>query len=176
MKLKHLALFLLTLAVSQQVSATTLVRVSFNEQAVKADAVVLGVVSRVEDTDVGGFPFRRAVLLVEETIAGGNLAGEIAVLQPGGRRIPRRGTVRVAGVRYMNPGEEYLLMLQRRGDGQFDIVGMVQGQYRVRKEPGAARKLITVPERNGAERTMTIEAARSRIHAARANAKARGAQ
>ncbi len=148
--------------------ATTLVRVGFNDQASGADLVVLGKALRIEETGRRGFPFQRVIIEVSEVIAGEYSGGEVAVLQPGG--IGRDGRrMRVGGVRYIKPGDEVLLFLRSDPQGGYRIIGLNQGQYSISRENGTGRKIITISDHTGRKKSMTLDGARRRVHAVRAN-------
>lgn len=159
-------LFLLLVGVSD-VFSTVVVRTSFNEQAKSADLVVMGKVIRVENIEISGFPFSRALLSVEEVIAGSPAGSEIGILQAGGVR-RSGGRAIVAGVRYLRVGDEVLLMLRSRPDGNYEIIGLNQGHYPVIIERRTGRKVITFQE-GGRKKYLTLDSAKRRIHAVREN-------
>lgn len=157
---------LLFLAASTSL-ATVVVRVSFNEQARTADLVVMGKVVRIENIEIGGFPFSRAVVSIEETVAGDAPRSEIGVLQAGGKR--RNGTQAiVGGTRYLKPGDEVFLMLRARPDGDYEIIGLNQGHYRIMVEKRTGRRVIELQE-GGRKKYLTVDGAKRRIHAVRAD-------
>lgn len=161
-----ICILVLLLAVSGAL-ATVVVRTSFNEQARSADLVVMGKVVRVETIEINGFPFSRAVLSVEEVIAGASSSSEISVLQAGGRR-RNGGRAIVAGMRYLKVGDEVLLMLRARPDGIYEIIGLNQGHYPVMIEERTGRKVIALQE-GGRKKYLTLDGAKRRIHAVREN-------
>lgn len=163
-----LYLFVFTMVFAGSVSATMLVRVPFNDQAARADLVVVGKVLRVDAAERSGFPFHRVILSVEEVIAG-SAPGQIEVYQLGGRRKGANHETLVAGVRYIKPGEEILLFLKTLPDGGYEIIGLTQGQYPIVIERQTGRKLIQIRENREHGQVMTLEGARHRIHAVRAN-------
>ena len=149
--------------------ATVLERIPFNEQAIKADLVVIGKAGRIEDSKLQGFPFRRAIITITEVVSGEAPGSEIAVIQPGGKG-PNGRQVRAEGIQYIKPGEELMLFLHRRPEGDYEIIGLSQGQYRIAGEAGTGRKIIHVMDRPGQAHAMTLDGARLRVHAVRANA------
>lgn len=158
---------LLLLLVASSTLATVVVRTSFNEQARTADLVVMGKVVRVETIEISGFPFTRAVLSIEEVIAGTTLSSEVSVLQAGGRR-RNGGRAIVAGMRYLKVGDDVLLMLRARPDGNYEIIGLNQGHYPVMIEERTGRKVIALQE-GGRKKYLTVDGAKRRIHAVREN-------
>ena len=152
--------------------STTVVRVSFNDQAREADLIVVGRAVRVEQVQWRDFPFRRVVIAVDEVIAGEPPGDEIAVLQPGGRR-KNGNEVRVQGLRYIKVGDELLLFLKLISDDNYEIIGLDQGRYSVSREPGTGRKVINIRGRSG-KHSMTLEGAKRRVHAVRSNSRAGG--
>lgn len=172
--MKKLILQALILAVAAIAAfATTVVHVSFNEQALQADLAIVGRVVRVEDAEKKGFPFSRAVVSIEETIAGEAPGPDIDVYQAGGHDKRNGHEVRVEGLRYLKPGDEVFLFLKALPEGGYEIIGLFQGIYSMGIEKGTGRKIIIGGQ--GSEKlVMTLDAARGRVHAVRANSKANG--
>lgn len=168
MKKYLIALMLVVVAFDSQ--ATTVRKIPFNNQAVEADLIVLAKVTGVEDAVVGDFPFKKAVVSIEETIAGVAPSSTINVIQPGGKSRRTGREVRVMGVRYLAVGDEVVLFLRKLPSGDYEILGISQGQYRVVREVGSGRKLISLPDEGRGPRATTLDGAKRRIHAARENA------
>lgn len=152
--------------IASTAAATVVVRAPFNEQAKKADLVLVGKVTRVEDIEISGFPFSRAIISIEEVIAGTTSNAEIYVLQPGGKK-RTGGQAIVGGMRYLKAGDEVFLMLRARGDGGYEIIGFNQGHYPLMKDKHTGRRVIEVNE-NGRKKYLTVDGAKRRIHAVRA--------
>jgi|GEM_PF-2071258 len=164
----YFAFIFSALLIAASALATTLVRAPFNEQAASADLVVVGKAVRVENTERSGFPCHRVVISVEEVVAGA-APGQIEVYQPGGRRMGAAHETLVVGVRYIRPGDEVLLFLKALPEGGYEIIGLNQGHYPVVVEPQTGRKLIQLRENPDHGAVMTLEGAKHRIHAVRAN-------
>lgn len=75
----------------------------------------------------------------------GTVSNTVIVKQIGGRADGY--TVRVAGIRYSQPGEEHVLFLHpsMAGDGTFVIAGLVQGDFQVHRGPSETTVSNGVP-------------------------------
>jgi hypothetical protein len=102
--------------------ATTQLRVDLPELARNSDAVVHGVVRRVESRWSGD---------------------KLRVTQPGGR-VGDIGQV-VHGLASFTAGEEVVVFLEKRGARAFRVAAMAQGKYQVQRA-GDGKSAMAVPE------------------------------
>jgi len=144
--------------------ATTVVRMSFDLQAVEADLVIVGRSVKSEPIKLRGYPCTRVHIRIDEVVVGKTASGEVTVIQPGA------GKKRVVGVRKLLTNKSYLLFLKKTPDGNYRIVGFNQGAHRVSIEKGTSRKVVITKTRSGKSRGMTLDAARKRIRAVRKRA------
>jgi hypothetical protein len=156
--------------------ATTQLKVDLSQLAQGADAVVHGVVRRVESRWSGDK--QRIVTDVEIQVTEslkGQPGGTVLVTQPGGR-VGDVGQV-VHGLASFTAGEEVVVFLEKRGARAFRVASMAQGKYQVQREGKAA---MAVPEPSeallldpvtrkpsaSALRPMTLEELKAAIRAA----------
>jgi hypothetical protein len=138
------ALLPIVLLLCLPASATTLLRVELPELVQAADTIVHGTVRRVESRWSGDG--RRILTDVEIQVTEslkGEPGGTVLVTQPGGRM----GDIgqRVSGLASFTPGEEVVLLLEKRGPRAFRVAGMAQGKYQVQRSADGSRALA-VPE------------------------------
>ena len=113
-------------------SATTMLRLDVPELSQNSDAVVHGTVRRVESRWSGD---RRRILTDVEIQVTESLKGQpgstVLVIQPGGKM----GDIgqMVHGTASFVPGEEVVVFLERKGASAFQLSGMSQGKYQVRR-------------------------------------------
>ena len=113
-------------------AATTMLRMDVPELAQNSDTVVHGTVRRVESRWSGD---RRRILTDVEIEVTESLKGQpgstVLVVQPGGKM----GDIgqMVHGMASFTPGEEVVVFLERRGASAFQLSGMSQGKYQVRR-------------------------------------------
>lgn len=114
-------------------AATTVMAVSMQELVAVSGLVVRGRVVSVESVWVGGHPERSVLLEVAEQFKGEPVAGPVAFRSEGGR-VGRWASV-VAGAPQFEPGQEVIVMLERRSDGAWTPAGLSLGVFFV--EPSA---------------------------------------
>jgi hypothetical protein len=113
-------------------SATTMLRLDVPELSQNSDTVVHGTVRRVESRWSGD---RRRILTDVEIEVTESLKGQpgstVLVIQPGGKM----GDIgqMVHGTASFVPGEEVVVFLERKGASAFQLSGMSQGKYQVRR-------------------------------------------
>ena len=123
----------LSLAPPPRAAATTVMAVSMQELVAVSGLVVRGRVVSVESVWVGGHPERSVLLEVAEQFKGEPVAGPVAFRSEGGR-VGRWASV-VAGAPAFTPGQEVIVLLERRSDGAWTPAGLSLGVFFV--EPGA---------------------------------------
>lgn len=138
------ALLCLSLLVGLPSGATTLIRRDVAELSSQSDTVVHGTVRRVQSRWSGD---RRRIVTDVEIQVTDTLKGQpgstVLVTQPGGTVGDIGQTVH--GLASFTPGEEVVVFLERRGRVAFEVSGMAQGKFQVRR--GADGKtLLAVPE------------------------------
>lgn len=124
--------------------ATTQLAVDLSGLARGADAVIHGVVRRVESRWSGDK--MRIVTDVEIQVTEslkGQPGGTVLVVQPGGR-VGDVGQV-VHGLAAFAPGEEVVVFLEKRGPRAFRVASMAQGKYQVKRD-GDGKTALAVPE------------------------------
>ncbi|MCP3141174.1 hypothetical protein [Pyxidicoccus xibeiensis] len=124
--------------------ATTQLAVDLSGLARGSDAVVHGVVRRVESRWSGDK--MRIVTDVEIQVTEslkGQPGGTVLVTQPGGR-VGDVGQV-VHGLAAFTPGEEVVVFLEKRGARAFRVHAMAQGKYQVRRDEDG-KAALAVPE------------------------------
>ncbi|HLL04374.1 MAG TPA: hypothetical protein VK539_27560 [Myxococcaceae bacterium] len=125
-------------------SATTMLRLDVPELSQNSDTVVHGTVRRVESRWSGD---RRRILTDVEIQVTESLKGQpgstVLVIQPGGKM----GDIgqMVHGTASFVPGEEVVVFLERKGASAFQLSGMSQGKYQVRRAADNTTALA-VPE------------------------------
>jgi hypothetical protein len=138
------ALLSLSLLLGLPAGATTLIRRDVAELSSLSDTVVHGTVRRVQSRWSGDR--RRIITDVEIQVTDtlkGQPGGTVLVTQPGGTVGDIGQTVH--GLASFTPGEEVVVFLERRGRVAFEVSGMAQGKFQVRR--GADGKtLLAVPE------------------------------
>ncbi|MBU8898225.1 hypothetical protein DRW03_00795 [Corallococcus sp. H22C18031201] len=186
MSIRHVlcTLLLVGLLVGRPAEATTLLRADLTSLARGSDAVVHGVVHRVQSRWSGDG--MRIVTDVEVEVTEslkGQPGGTVLITQPGGR-VGDLGQV-VSGLASFAPGEEVVLFLEKQGASAFRVSGMAQGKYQVQRGAGA-RSAMAVPASLGdavvldpqsrevsqsSAQPMTLEALKAAIRAALQEAK-----
>jgi hypothetical protein len=124
--------------------ATTQLKVELPELARGADAVVHGVVRRVESRWSGDK--MRIVTDVEIQVTEslkGQPGGTVLVTQPGGK-VGDIGQV-VHGLASFAQGEEVVVFLEKRGAKAFRVASMAQGKYQVQRAADG-KSVMAVPE------------------------------
>ncbi|MFL5345894.1 MAG: hypothetical protein ACJ8AT_13970 [Hyalangium sp.] len=138
------ALLTATLLLGLPAAATTMLRMDLTSLAQAADTVVHGTVRRMESRWSGDH--RRIVTDVElevtETLKG-QASSTVLIIQPGGR-VGDIGQI-VHGLASFSPGEEVVVFLERHGSNAFQVTGMAQGKYQVRRSEDS-RSVLAVPE------------------------------
>ncbi|RKH20000.1 hypothetical protein D7Y13_30410 [Corallococcus praedator] len=127
--------------------ATTMLRADLPQMAQASDAVVQGVVRRVQSRWSGDN--RRIVTDVEIEVTEslkGTPAGTVLVTQPGGR-VGDIGQV-VSGLATFSEGEEVVVFLEKKGASAFQLAGMAQGKYQVQRS-GSEPRAMAVPASTG---------------------------
>ncbi len=125
-------------------SATTQLAMDLPALARGADAVVHGVVRRVESRWSGDK--MRIVTDVEIQVTEslkGQPGGTVLVTQPGGR-VGDVGQV-VHGLASFTAGEEVVVFLEKRGARAFRVSSMAQGKYQVKRDADG-KAALAVPE------------------------------
>jgi hypothetical protein len=134
------AMLILATLAPRPAQATTLARMSLEQLAAAADAVVrarcLGTETRREAGEVWTF----ASLEVEEAMKG-IVPRLITVRLLGGHW--GRWSVRVEGVPEFQPGEEAILFLQRTRVGDFGVTSWMQGTFRVQRDAQTGAPSVT---------------------------------
>ncbi|WP_223634652.1 hypothetical protein [Corallococcus sp. EGB] len=136
---------LATLLGGLPVGATTMLRTDVPQMAQTSDTVVQGVVRRVQSRWSGDK--RRIITDVEIQVTEslkGQPGGTVLVTQPGGR-MGDIGQV-VSGLASFSEGEEVVVFLEKRGAAAFQLSGMAQGKYEVRRTGPSA---MAVPSSTG---------------------------
>ncbi|RKH13738.1 hypothetical protein D7V97_04740 [Corallococcus sp. CA053C] len=127
------------------VGATTMLRADLPQMAQASDAVVQGVVRRVQSRWSGDK--LRIVTDVEIQVTEslkGQPGGTVLVTQPGGR-VGDIGQV-VSGLASFSEGEEVVVFLEKKGAAAFRLAGMAQGKYQVqRSASGASAMAVPAP-------------------------------
>jgi hypothetical protein len=147
MSIRHAVrtLVLATLLGGLPVGATTMLRADLPQMAQTSDAVVQGVVRRVQSRWSGDN--RRIVTDVEIEVTDalkGKTGSTVLLTQPGGR-VGDIGQV-VSGLATFTEGEEVVVFLEKYGAAAFQLSGMAQGKYQVQRSgPGA----MAVPASTG---------------------------
>lgn len=166
------------------VGATTMLRADLPVLAQGSDAVVHGVVRRVQSRWSGDRMRIVTDVEIEVTEAlKGQPGGTVLVTQPGGKVGDVGQTV--GGLAGFAPGEEVVVFLEKKGPTAFRVAGMAQGKYQVQR--GAdAKAAMAVPEPTGdavlidpktrqesvsSAKPMTLEALKAAIRAAVREAK-----
>jgi hypothetical protein len=94
----------------------------------------------------------------------GGAAQEVTIRQPGGSVGVYRDVVH--GVRYLKPGEEAALLLKTGGDadGSMIVVGLMQGMFRIERDPSGAafvsNRFSNVQAADGAAATTSFQGTR----------------
>ncbi|MFP2911221.1 hypothetical protein ACLESD_40575 [Pyxidicoccus sp. 3LFB2] len=169
-------------------SATTQLAVDLSGLARGADAVVHGVVRRVESRWSGDK--MRIITDVEIQVTEslkGQPGGTVLVTQPGGR-VGDVGQV-VHGLASFATGEEVVVFLEKRGARAFRVSSMAQGKYQVKRDAGG-KAALAVPEASeallldpvtrkpsaSALKPLTLEQLKAAVHAALQSAPAQKGQ
>ena len=137
-------LLLVALLGALPASATTQLAMDLPALARGADAVVHGVVRRVESRWSGDK--MRIVTDVEIQVTEslkGQPGGTVLVTQPGGR-VGDVGQV-VHGLASFTAGEEVVVFLEKRGARAFRVSSMAQGKYQVKRDADG-KAALAVPE------------------------------
>jgi len=114
-------------------AATTIVPLSVNELTrYSSDVVEAQAVSAYSEWNPQHtLIFTYTTFSVERALKG-QAPQSITVKQIGGQI--GKDSVRVAGVRYFHAGDRSVLFLQQSADGTYGITGMIQGDFRIRRE------------------------------------------
>lgn len=143
-----LAAAALVLGLVPVAGATTLTPMSGEELTEASDLVVVGRCSAVESRWYGRSLVTRVTVTVDETLLGGS-AGQVVVVLPGGidteREIPL--AVTFPGIPQIEPGEDFLLFLERlsgTAEALYGVVGFSQGVF----------PLVADSEKAGGDKTM----------------------
>lgn len=121
--------------------ATTLVPAGIVQLAREAPLIVLGTVDRVEPVrSLTNGRVQRRVVIATERVAKGTARDEISVVVPGGT-LGRYRTVFTGSPEFV-AGEQVVLFLARRADGEWRILGLSQGVFRV---AGLAAGRVVIP-------------------------------
>ena len=125
----HVGVLLTLLFGVGRTSGTTMIPMSVEVMAEKADAVVHGVVARRSVSRHGDRLTTRVTLKVEEVLKGRVEGGEITISQAGGTLGERR--TRVVGAPNFTVGSEVVVFLvfNKRGEGV--VLGLAQGKFDV---------------------------------------------
>jgi hypothetical protein len=138
------ALLAAALLLGLPAAATTMLKIELPELAWQADTVVHGTVRRVESRWSGD---RRRIITDVEIEVTETLKGEagstVLLIQPGGR-VGDIGQI-AHGLATFTPGEEVVVFLDRRGAKAFQVTGLAQGKYQVRRSADS-RSALAVPE------------------------------
>jgi hypothetical protein len=125
-------------------AATTMLRLDVPELAQNSHTVVHGTVRRVESRWSGD---RRRILTDVEIQVTESLKGQpgstVLIVQPGGKMGDIGQTVH--GSASFTPGEEVVVFLERKGATAFQLSGMAQGKYQVRRAADS-QTVLAVPE------------------------------
>lgn len=125
-------------------AATTMLQLDVPELSQNSDTVVHGTVRRVESRWSGD---RRRILTDVEIQVTESLKGQpgstVLVIQPGGKMGDLGQTVH--GTASFTPGEEVVVFLERKGASAFQLSGMAQGKYQVRRAADS-QTVLAVPE------------------------------
>jgi len=132
------------LAATAPALATVLVPADFNELAREALTIVHGRVVDVRSqwTD-GRRRVETVVTLQVHSALKGQTGATVSVLVPGGE-MGRYRSVMIGAPRFRE-GEEVVLFLGGRAPALPHLLGMGQGVYRVIREPGTGRAVVTPP-------------------------------
>lgn len=122
----------LSLAPPPRAFATTVMAVSMRELVAVSGLVVRGRIAAVDSIWVGGGPERSVRVEVSEQFKGEPVAGTVEFRSEGGR-VGRWASV-VPGAPQFVPGQEVILLLERRSDGAWTPAGLSLGVFFV--EPG----------------------------------------
>lgn len=129
---------LLLVLLAQPGQTTTLQHLSLEDLAARATAVVRGFAGGSHAEQEGALAFTTSAFEVVERWKG-NPEPALTVSLPGGARSP------FAGVPTLVPGREYVLFLWTGPSGRTQVVGLSQGVFEVRREPGAEPLLAQAP-------------------------------
>jgi hypothetical protein len=131
----RIAATLLLLSSCAVLSAATLERLSVEQMAQQATAIVRGHVGEARSARFGALVYTLYGFKAEEQWKGAPIANlEVAV--PGGTY--EGVTYRFGGTPDLKTGEEYLLFLWTGPSGRTQIVGLSQGVFHVVRRPGGA--------------------------------------
>jgi hypothetical protein len=125
-------------------AATTMLRLDLPALAQGADTVVHGTVRRVESRWSGD---RRRILTdveIQVTEALKGQPGSTVLLIQSGGKVGDIGQA-VHGTASFTPGEEVVVFMERRGASAFQLSGMSQGKYQVRRASDG-QSALAVPE------------------------------
>jgi hypothetical protein len=120
--------------------ATTLARMSLEQLAAAADAVVKGRCLGNQTRSEAGEVWTFSSFEVEEAMKG-IVPRLITVRLLGGHL--GRWSVRVEGVPEFQPGEEVILFLQRTRAGEFAVTSWMQGTFRVQRDAQSGASSVT---------------------------------
>jgi hypothetical protein len=142
--MKRRGIFLITLlaglVLALSAGATTILRVNFDELVRLSHAVARGkcisTETRMDNENIWTF----TTFEVEETLKG-SAAGQITIRMPGGKLGHMTSTV--DAVPQYRAGEELVLFLLPTGQGDYSVLGWVQGTFRVRRDADTGKETVT---------------------------------
>lgn len=143
-QLVRMGMVTVVLLVALPAAATTQLRMDLPQLSQQSDAVVHGVVRRVESRWAGDG--QRIVTDVEVEVVEplkGQPGGTVLVTQPGGE-VGDIGQV-VHGLASFKTGEEVVIFLRKRGAKAFRLSGEAQGKYQVQRGE-VGKPVMAVPE------------------------------
>ena len=121
---------------SDKAQATTVQAVSMQELTGASGLVVLGRVASVESVWSGGRPEREVTLSVEEVFKGTRPGATLRLRSEGGR--VGRWASQVAGAPVFEPGQQVIVLLERRSDGAWTPTGLSLGVFFVETDRSGA--------------------------------------
>jgi len=148
--------------------ATVVVDMDFNEQARRADLVVIATPLEKTGIEWKKYPHTLLKMKVQEFIAGDSTRQTIYLLEPGTE------SFHVVGAVHLETGRTYLLMLEAVSGRTYRLTGFNRGYYPLLVEKTTGKKVISHKPAPGGPPGMTLDAARKRIIAVRKNASAEG--
>jgi hypothetical protein len=139
--IKH-AVLLSALIVSEAAwASSTVQKLTFEELARQADVIVRGRVaeSKTIPSSDGTFLTTRIAVSVEEQFKGQKVSSVTLTLPGGSVGNVVQGS---PGTPDFSPGEEVFLLLHRRRNQDYHLVGGKQGKFNARPEPGSNQKIV----------------------------------
>jgi hypothetical protein len=134
---KHIAGWILGMAMAAVAPATTLVKLNLDEMVAKSTDIVRGKVTGCQAGQRGASIVTDCVVKVSERLKG-TTASTMAISVPGGVMKSARGKVRqvIAGAPEFNERTEYLLFLWTGRNGITQLIGLSQGVLEVSVQNG----------------------------------------